>query len=141
MRLLDRLADRYSLRQGFWEGMASGAAVYMGNYGDPGKEKAIANLVGAARDAYQSNGAVFAVSLIRLALFSEARFVFQSLVDKHTYGSQDLLVLEEPWPNCTTGELLARMEQDFTVGGNAYLWKAEEDRKSVAEGKSGDVDG
>ena len=127
MRLLDRLADRYSLRQGFWEGMASGAAVYMGSYGDPGHEKALANLVGQARDAYQSNGAVFAVSLIRLALFSDARFVFQSLVDKHTYGSQDLAILEEPWPNCTTGELLARMEQDLTVAGNAYLWKAEDD--------------
>lgn len=128
MRLLDRLADRYSLRQGFFEGMASGAAVYLGSYGDPGKEKAITNLVGAARDAYQSNGAVFAVILIRLALFSEARFTFQSLVDKHTYGSQDLRILEEPWPNCTTGELLARMEQDLSLAGNAYLWAAAPDR-------------
>lgn len=93
-RLLDRLAERYSLRAGFNEGMASGAAVYLGSYGDPGKEKALTNLVGAARDAYQSNGAVFAVILVRLALFSEARFVFQSLVDKHVYGSQDLLILE-----------------------------------------------
>jgi phage portal protein BeeE len=128
MRLLDRLADRYSLRQGFWEGMASGAAVYMGTYGDPGKEKTLVNLVGAARDAYQSNGAVFAVILIRLALFSEARFVFQSLVDKHTYGTPDLRILEEPWPNCTTGELLARMEQDLSLAGNCYLWKAADDR-------------
>ena len=128
MRLLDRLADRYSLRQGFWEGMASGAAVYMGSYGDPGKEKAISNLVGAARDAYQSNGAVFAVILVRLALFSEARFTFQSLVDKHLFGGQNLQILEEPWPNCTTGELLARMEQDLSLAGNAYLWKAAEDR-------------
>jgi phage portal protein BeeE len=128
MRLLDRLADRYSLRAGFNEGMASGAAVYLGSYGDPGKEKALQNLVGAARDAYQSNGAVFAVILVRLALFSEARFVFQSLVDKHLYGSQDLTILEAPWPNCTTGELLARMEQDLSLAGNAYLWKAEADR-------------
>ena len=128
MRLLDRLADRYSLRAGFNESMASGAAVYLGSYGDPGKEKALTNLVGAARDAYQSNGAVFAVILVRLALFSEARFVFQSLVDKHVYGSQDLLILERPWPNCTTGELLARMEQDLSLAGNAYLWKAEPDR-------------
>jgi phage portal protein BeeE len=127
-RLLDRLADRYSLRAGFNEGMASGAAVYLGSYGDPGKEKAITNLVGAARDAYQSNGAVFAVILIRLALFSEARFVFQSLVDKHVYGSQDLSILEEPWPNCTTGELLARMEQDLSLAGNAYIWRAAPDR-------------
>jgi phage portal protein BeeE len=128
-RLLDRLADRYSLRQGFFnEAMASGAATYLGSYGDPGKEKAITSLVGAARDAYQSNGAVFAVILIRLALFSEARFVFQSMVDKHTYGSQDLSILEEPWPNCTTGELLARMEQDLSLAGNAYIWKADTDR-------------
>jgi phage portal protein BeeE len=128
MRLLDRLADRYSLRQGFFEGMASGAAVYLSTYGDPNKEKTLTNLVGMARDAYQSNGAVFAVILIRLALFSEARFVFQSLVDKHVFGGTNLSVLEEPWPNCTTGELLARMEQDLSLAGNAYIWKAADDR-------------
>src|SRR5262245_59546762 len=119
MRLLDRLTERY--RQGFWEGMASGAAVLMSSYGDPSKEKALPNLVDAARDAYASSGAVFAVILVRLALFSEARFTFQSLVDKHLYGSTDLRILERPWPNCTTGELLARMEQDLSLAGNAFL--------------------
>lgn len=127
-RLLDRLADRYSLRQGFWEGMASGAAVYLSSYGEPSKEHAATNLVGAAQDAYQSNGVVFAVILTRLALFSEARFTFQSLTDKHLYGSTDLQILERPWPNCTTGELLARMEQDVSLAGNAYVWAAEDDR-------------
>jgi len=130
VRLLDRFSERYSLRQGgyFSEGMASGAAVYLTSYGDPSKEQALANLVGAARDAYQANGAVFAVILVRLALFSEARFTFQSLVDKHTFGTPDLAILEHPWPNCTTGELLARMEQDLSLAGNAYIWKADSDR-------------
>jgi phage portal protein BeeE len=128
VRLLDRLADRYSLRQGYWEGMASGAAVYQSTWGDPNREKAIANLVSAAQDAYASNGIVFACILVRLALFSEARFQLQSLVDKRLYGTPDLAVLEHPWPGCTTGELLARMEQDVSLAGNAYVWKAAPDR-------------
>ena len=35
-----------------------------------------------------------------------------------------LRVLEEPWPGGTSGELLARMEQDVSWAGNAYIWDA-----------------
>jgi phage portal protein BeeE len=127
-RLLDRLADRYSLRQGYWEGMASGAAVYQSTWGDPNREKAIANLVSAAQDAYASNGIVFACILIRMSVFAEIRFVFQSLVDKRLYGTPDLTILEHPWPGCTTGELLARVEQDVSTAGQDYTWAADTDR-------------
>jgi len=61
-------------------------------------------------------------------LFTEARFTFQSLVDKRTFGDTTLRVLEYPWPNGTTAELLGRMEQDISLAGNSYIWKPEPDR-------------
>jgi phage portal protein BeeE len=33
------------------------------------------------------------------------------------------LLLERPWPSGTTGDLLARIEQDDSLAGNAYLWR------------------
>ena len=76
------------------------------------QERPNAGFAAQVRDAYQSNGPVFSCILARMMLFSEARFQFQSTVDKHLFGNTDLRILEKPWPNATTGELLARMEQD-----------------------------
>jgi phage portal protein BeeE len=44
--------------------------------------------------------------------------------DKKLFGDQRLQKLERPWPDGTSGELLARMELDASVGGNAYIWDA-----------------
>lgn len=72
---------------------------------------------------YKSNGVVFACVLARLMVFSEARFQYQRIVDGRPgdlYGTEALALLENPWPNATTGELLARMEQDVSLSGNAF---------------------
>jgi hypothetical protein len=51
--------------------------------------------------------------------------VFQANDDKHLFGNTDLAKLEEPFgPGSTTGELLARMQQDRSLAGNAYIWDA-----------------
>jgi hypothetical protein len=60
-------------------------------------------------------------------LFSEATFAFRDLTDKHLFGGYEtdgrtmgarlLRKLETPWPNGTTGELLARMIQDVDLRG------------------------
>ena len=54
MRLADRLADRWGLRQRYWEGEASGAAVIMPFTGpDPNREIATgAGLVEQAQAAH-----------------------------------------------------------------------------------------
>jgi len=39
--------------------------------------------------------------------------------------------LEYPWPNATTGELLARMEQQASLYGNAFVAKVEDDELLV----------
>jgi phage portal protein BeeE len=79
---------------------------------------------GYVRGAYKRNGVVFAISLARQLLFSEARFQWQPL-DKGRpgtlFGNPDLTPLERPWPNGTTGELLGRMEQDATNSGNFFV--------------------
>jgi phage portal protein BeeE len=78
-----------------------------------------------ARQAYEANGIVFACVAARMALLSEASFKFQSVIDKHLFGNQDLGLLEYPWPNATAGELWARMEQDDSTAGQAYIRKAQ----------------
>ena len=121
-RLIDRMLSRVD--QGYNEHMYSGA--YQIAASDPygrGREGVAAGIVRSAREAYERNGIVFACVAARMSLFSEARFQFQSTIDKHLFGTQDLGLLEYPWPNATAGELLARMEQDASTAGNSYIRK------------------
>lgn len=74
---------------------------------------------------YKRNGVIFAVMLARHLLFSEARFAWRDVDTREvTSGTADgLTILRKPWPNGTTGELLARMEQDASLAGNFYAIK------------------
>ena len=126
MRLLDRVTDRYR-DQGYWEGMASGSSI-LSTYGStPNREQAVQNVVAAATQAYETNGVVFACTLVRMMMLAEATFKFRSLTDKHLFGNNDLRILEYPWPGATAGELWARMEQSSSLGGNAFVAKVEND--------------
>jgi phage portal protein BeeE len=120
-RLIDRLLSRQA---GYNEAMYSGAyAVSVSDPSGRGKEGAPAGGVRHAREALAGNGIVFACIAARMSLFSEARLVWQSTADKHVYTDQDLALFQYPWPNATTGELLARLEQDVSTAGNCYLRK------------------
>jgi phage portal protein BeeE len=75
------------------------------------------------QDVYKSNGIVFACIGARMLPFSEARFQYQDLSGGRPgklFGNEALSLLENPWPNGTTGELLSRMEQDASLAGNFY---------------------
>lgn len=75
------------------------------------------------RGAYKSNGIIFACILARMSLFSEARFMYRRLRDgrpQDLWGNAGLQKLETPWRNGTTGDLLARMEQDNSLAGNSF---------------------
>jgi phage portal protein BeeE len=122
-RLLDRMLGRASYNN-MTEYNASGA--YLVSTSDPSgrhKEGVPAGIVRSAREAYASNGVVFACIAARMSLFSQARLVWQSTADFHTYTNQDLGLLQHPWPNATTAELFARMEQDVSTAGNSYIRK------------------
>jgi portal protein len=78
---------------------------------------------GYVEGVYQSNGVVFACMLVRLLLFSEARFQFRQLRSGRPgelFGTRDLRVLENPWPGGTTGDLLTRAIQDADLCGNFF---------------------
>ena len=123
---MTRLWDRLIKRDGYWEGMASGAAVLTTSYAGPDREPVLPQLAAFAQQAHGANSVVFSAALVRAALFSEATFQLQAKDDKHLWGRNTILAkLEEPFgPNSTTGDLLARMEQDVFLAGNAYIWDA-----------------
>lgn len=84
---------------------------------------------GYVTGAYKGNGIVFTCILIRLLTFSEIRFQYQRLEGgrpTELWGDSSLSLLETPWPNGTTGELLARMEQDTSLAGNFFATTVED---------------
>jgi phage portal protein BeeE len=73
--------------------------------------------------AYKRNGIVFACCVARQLLFSEARFQFQQIKDgrpQDLFGNKELEILEQPWHNANTGELLSRAIQDVDLAGNFF---------------------
>jgi phage portal protein BeeE len=90
-------------------------------------EMAPNNFVGLARGAYQSNGVVFACMLVRQLVFSSIRFRWQNVVNgkpSDMFGTPELGLLERPWMNGTTQDLLSRIIQDADLCGNSY-WTRE----------------
>jgi phage portal protein BeeE len=67
----------------------------------------------------------FAAQMVRALVLSQARFTFRNLpssrTPRRTFGTTELGLLERPWRNATTGELLARMEWHAGLAGNAYV--------------------
>ncbi len=77
--------------------------------------------------AYKSNGIVFACIAARMRLFSDARFQFQQLRSGTTgdlFGTPALGILETPWPNGTTRDLLSRALLDVDLAGNFYAYRS-----------------
>ena len=91
-------------------------------------ERIQATFASFATEGYASNGVIFSLVLKRLELFSQAEFKLQNITARRLYGTPALALLESPWPGGTTSDLLARMEQDASLGGNSFLWRAEPDR-------------
>lgn len=78
---------------------------------------------GYARGAFKQNGVIFSCMLARQLVFSAVRFQYQRLnrgKPSELFGTQDLMLLEQPWPGGTTQDLLNRMEQDASLSGNSY---------------------
>ena len=91
------------------------------------KEAISESFEGYVQAAYKANGIVFACIGARARLFSEARFQYQRFNKGRPgdlYGDASLSLLENPWPNGTTGELLFRMEQDSSLAGNFFATTA-----------------
>jgi phage portal protein BeeE len=68
----------------------------------------------------------FAAQMVRALVLSQTRFTFRNppwhpRTPRKTFGTGDLAILERPWPNATTGELVSRMEWHAGLAGNAYV--------------------
>ena len=76
---------------------------------------------------WQSDPIVYTVVQTRLLAFSEVYFQWLGIQSDgqpgKLFGTKELDILETPWINGTTGDLLAWMELDASFAGNAYIWR------------------
>jgi phage portal protein BeeE len=69
----------------------------------------------------------FAAQMVRALVLSQARFTFRArpygpaTTSRRLFGTNELLTLEQPWPNGTSGELISRMEWHAGLAGNSYV--------------------
>ena len=80
------------------------------------------DLVGHS-NALQSCPPAFAAQLVRSLVLSQARFVFRNRLTRRTFGNRELSILERPWPNGTTSDLIAKMEWQAGPAGNAFVMR------------------
>lgn len=81
------------------------------------------SFVAYVQSLYKACGVVYAVMAARRLLFKQARIMWQEFADGEEgklFWSPELELFRKPWPNGTTGELLSRMDQDVSLGGNFY---------------------
>lgn len=127
MRLFDRLTRRYG--DTYNEYQYSGAQEVTFSWGNKRQQEGPIEILTQTNRLYKENGVVFAAILARLMLFSEVQFQYQAVADHRLWGNNaddGLVRVEHPWPNGTTGELLARMIQDADLAGNCYIWNTGE---------------
>ena len=100
------------------------------------KTKEIVNSLPNYSAAIRKSPPAFAAQMVRALVLSQARFCFRDL----NYGTttprkirtgSGLRPLERPWPNATTGELIARMEWHAGLAGNAFVTNFEPGRLRV----------
>jgi hypothetical protein len=90
------------------------------------QEEVARTFAGFATQLFHGNGPVFTCIVARMLLFSEARFQFRqrrSGKPGDLFGTEELVPLEKPWLNGTTGDLLARAMLDSDLAGNFYARK------------------
>ena len=94
------------------------------NWGSTASTERAPSFMNYAGLGYKSNGPVFSLITTRALILSQAEFQFR---DRHgnrsgeLYGTPALRLLEQPEPGKTTAELLATMEVDASLAGNAYV--------------------
>lgn len=87
------------------------------------QERIETDFEGYVNGAYKSNGVVFSAIDRRQQVFSQAQFRFRRYrggQPGELFGNMELSLIENPWPNGTTGQLLALMEYDGSLAGSFY---------------------
>lgn len=123
MRLIDALRGviiPYPTTSDYTDVGAGMLQTYYGGQNSTG-ERINSDFKSYASTGYAGNGVVFSVLNARMRLFTEATFKFRSLDRGKLFDSPALALLECPWPNGQTPDLLARMLQDADLAGNAFV--------------------
>lgn len=79
------------------------------------------------RRGYLDNGIIWACIASRLTLFAQGRLELENIRDEERKDLPPRLssLVNNPWPNGSQSELLARIEQDTSLAGNYYIYQAE----------------
>ncbi len=88
----------------------------------------VANTLPAYAAALRSSPPAFAAQMFRAMVISQVRFTFrrrpsEPVNPRKQFGNRDLRLLERPWPNATTGELVSRMEWHAGLAGNSFVYR------------------
>lgn len=94
--------------------------------GGPAQERTEANFEGFVRDGLKGNSIIWSCARLRVKVFCQIRFMWQTLNDRRpgalSGGVQTRLdLLDKPWTNGTTQDLLARLRLHADFAGNAYV--------------------
>lgn len=132
MNLLERVAAKQARLLGggtvekksfaqppFW----SMESAFGGGWSSPDRERIENDFIGYVRGAYKSNGIVYACIAARQEIFGQVRFgwrEFRNFRPGDLFGNAELGLLERPWLNATTIDLLTRMEVVASLAGNYY---------------------
>jgi phage portal protein BeeE len=87
------------------------------------REKADASFSAYCQQVYKQNGIVAACVAARMLPFAEVRFLVQEFREGRPgklRWDASLGILERPWTNAQTQDLLMRMEQDVSLAGNFF---------------------
>jgi len=90
-------------------------------------ERVLHSFEGYARQLYDGDGAIAAITGVRVLAFSLVGFAFQRQRNGRgsgLFGMPNLALLENPWPGGTTQDLLMRMMQDVDLAGNSYITRS-----------------
>jgi phage portal protein BeeE len=132
MGLLEKMAARRGVKQWseppFWE---LPEAMWPGwSQSWPANEEKIpCDYLSYVEHLFKCSPAVFACIRFRMAVLSEARLQWRpkrSIQSADFFGTQELALLEQPWPNASTSDLLARMELVSSLAGNYYATVADD---------------
>jgi phage portal protein BeeE len=88
--------------------------------------KTITNSLPGYMGALKSCPPAFAAQMVRALVLSQVRFTFRNppwdpTNPRKTFGTGALSLLERPWPNGTTGDLVGLMEWHAGLAGNSFV--------------------
>ncbi len=95
------------------------------------KNEEIAQTLPAYFESPRRSPPAFAAQMVRSSTMGQARMVWQNRRDQHTFRTPALELVERPWINGTTGQLLSRMEWHVGLAGNAYVYRQSATRLRV----------